>query len=242
MSRTSIPIISGYQLPDTYISKGNPVRTDLTGEAWRYLTLELSLAVGSSPVVTGSLIKLYYAFSNSVLDPVVATTSLTAVGELSGIINGRAAGLTQIVSSQVEITGDYLYTWISVPDPISGDVVVTLDAVEVVTREGSDNHLPYNAGTVNGTVVLDRDNGTVQKIAITGDLFLASPINGFEGALLEIWVTPNSGYGLTIADTISGPSDVEFSWPRPMTANHLYIVLLQHTGTNWMLRSLVGWS
>lgn len=100
---------------------------------------------------------------------------------------------------------------------------------------------PYNAGSGSGNITLDRANGLFQKLSITNDTILLPPSNGSEGKQLRLWVTPvNTNYNLSIDSSVLVPSDSGLTWPKSLTANKLYVILLQHNGTNWMLISLIG--
>jgi hypothetical protein len=58
---------------------------------------------------------------------------------------------------------------------------------------------------------------------------------------LELWITANGAdRSLTVTNAVKIPSDSALTWPKTLTSNLTYIVLLRCSGTNWWLTSLVG--
>jgi len=101
--------------------------------------------------------------------------------------------------------------------------------------------MPYNAGNFTGTVTLDRGNGAFQKAALTGSVTLAAPVHGSEGKALKLWLKASGAdRSLDLSGAIVRPSDSGVSFPKVLSSGKMYVVLLQHNGTAWMLVSLVG--
>lgn len=103
----------------------------------------------------------------------------------------------------------------------------------------STDNPPYNAGTNSEVVVLDRANGIFQMLSITNNVTLDAPLGGSIGKELRLWLLTNNTNSLTMTN-ISLPSDSGLTWPKTLVSNTLYVILLKHTGTKWMLNSLVG--
>lgn len=100
--------------------------------------------------------------------------------------------------------------------------------------------VPTNTGNITGIVTLDATSA-FQKAALTGNVTLDAPTNGSEGKTLKLWLTASGADRTLNRDAaIKIPSDSGLALPKTLTSGKLYIVLLQHNGTNWMLVSLVG--
>lgn len=106
---------------------------------------------------------------------------------------------------------------------------------------GTVDPAPYNIGNVVGNVTPNRNNGIFQKMALTSTIELYPPSNGSEGKILKLWLTASGAdRSFDLNAGIKIPSDSLITFPKTLTSGKLYIVLLQHNGTNWMLISCVG--
>ena len=86
-----------------------------------------------------------------------------------------------------------------------------------------------------------------QKIRIiaTGNITIAVPTSGADGAQLVYWVTSSGGsYTLTLATGIVIPTSSAYTNPYTMTSGKKVKVMLEYDGTlnggQWELTSLVG--
>lgn len=146
----------------------------------------------------------------------------------------------QVPSHTIDVIGDINFT----DDILHNGLPFTASAAN--TSSWSTNTLnydfaPYNNGSVAGTVTLDRNNGIFQKLTVSNDITLNPPTNGNEGKILKLWIICGGvGKNLTMNASILIPSDSALTWPKVLTANKYYVVLLQYNGTNWMLNSIVG--
>ena len=137
----------------------------------------------------------------------------------------------QITSSLAEtaLTASYVVTALT-----ASYVVTALTASYVDTT-------PVNIGSISGTSSLNFAVGKYQSAVATGPLVLAPPTNGSHGARLEVWIK-DSGTGTTLDfdPAIVRPSDSAASFPKTLTSNLTYIVLLRNSSNVWWLTSLVG--
>jgi hypothetical protein len=135
MARTTINVYSAQTLPTTYSPSVQIAMTDLSGTTWQSLTLQLTVQNNGSVIMPGHELKLHWAFLQ---------TSITAANALTGIIpDGTVIGCPDlnpninsgtaiIVSPVINVTADYLYTWLEVceADANYANVKVSLDAVQ----------------------------------------------------------------------------------------------------------------
>ena len=100
----------------------------------------------------------------------------------------------------------------------------------------------HDIGSLSGSFTPDLNNGFFQKVQITGDSTIGVPTNGTEGAKLELWITPSSAADRTVSlnAAIKIPSDSGITFPKTLTKDKTYIVLLKYNGTAWFLVSFVG--
>ncbi len=90
---------------------------------------------------------------------------------------------------------------------------------------------PFDVGSIEGTVTLDRANGSFQKATLSGDVTFNAPSGGAFGKRIKL-VFDQEGAFL-----------VNFNWEEiKFEARDLfptsvckYIILLQHNGTMWEL-------
>lgn len=98
---------------------------------------------------------------------------------------------------------------------------------------------PYEITGFSGAV--DTANGSLQKATFSTSKTLGVPTGGSEGSRLELWLkSTGSAQTLSLNAAILVPSDSAISFPKTLTQNKTYIVLLKYNGTAWMLVSLVG--
>lgn len=100
---------------------------------------------------------------------------------------------------------------------------------------------PVNIGSISGTSSFNLAVGRYQSAVVTSPLVIAPPVNGTHGARLEIWLK-DSGTGTTLNfdPAIIRPSDSAISFPKTLTSNLTYIVLMRNSSSVWWLTSLVG--
>lgn len=79
------------------------------------------------------------------------------------------------------------------------------------------------------------------SIAPSTSYTLPLPSNGtFLGEKKEYFIRPSTSVDLNLNVSIKRPSDSGLTFPKTLTANELYIVVLRWNGSAWMLVSLVG--
>jgi hypothetical protein len=122
--------------------------------------------------------------------------------------------------------------------PFTRDFLAVEDAA--AGRAALDQALPYSITSFNGAT--DLANGTFQKGTVSAATTLGVPTNGTEGARLELWLTcDGTNRALSKHANILLPSDSAISFPKTLTANKRYILLLKCVdASNWMLVSFVG--
>lgn len=99
---------------------------------------------------------------------------------------------------------------------------------------------PFNAGNISGSTTFNYNSGGFQKATLTGNVTLNPPSNGREGVRLRLWLTPSGTNRELYLSGIKTPSDSALTFPKTLIGGQLYVMLLQHNGTSWMLLSLVG--
>ena len=172
--------------------------------------------VGSSP---GS----YAAYECERVSPVIWAVSevnnATVIAAL-GFTPGTAATKdTGTGAGQVPVTGDYM--------PADG--------------------APYTTGltAVTGNPALDRANGRVQMVTLTGATearVIPAPSNGTIGKEFVLFLHSTTGNARTLAfnGAIVQPVDSTQVWPKALTPWVTYLIKMVHIGTAWKLVSLVG--
>ena len=144
MSRSTISIYTDQSLPTTYGNGINAAVTDLSGNTWATLSLELTVQNTGSNVISGHTFKLHYIFLEENLTPsnVVATASYSDSSDSSqpnGVVSETLhldpnvdSGLAYLKTPVITVTGDYLYTWLEVCEstPDYANVNVSLEAVQ----------------------------------------------------------------------------------------------------------------
>ena len=146
----------------------------------------------------------------------------------AGALTGPAAPLTVKTAAgkdvgtgagQVPVTGDYM--------PADG--------------------APYTTGltAVTGNPALDRANGRVQMVTLTGATearVIPAPSNGTIGKefVLFLHSTTNNARTLAFDGAIVQPADSTQVWPKALTQGVTYLIKMVHIGTAWKLVSLVG--
>lgn len=94
--------------------------------------------------------------------------------------------------------------------------------------------------TFASSLTANCNNGDLQRCAVTNNVTIMPPSNGADGARMELWLKPNSGYTVGFDGAILVPSDSTITLPKSMTANKTYLVLLKRNGSTWYLVSLIG--
>lgn len=80
----------------------------------------------------------------------------------------------------------------------------------------------------------------ITALTPSDDLELPAPVGDFvAGDRAKFHITPSAQITLTMAAGIKIPSDSTFAG-KVLTADKLYIVQLEYSGTAWLLTSLVG--
>ncbi len=108
---------------------------------------------------------------------------------------------------------------------------------------GGSSPLPvfYDLGSISGAISLNYNNGKWQKGSLTGNVTINPPSNGFEGATIKFHLTASgANRNLSFNASILIPSESSFTSPKTLNSGELYIVQIEHNGTNWMLTTLVG--
>lgn len=101
--------------------------------------------------------------------------------------------------------------------------------------------VPVNIGSLGGSNTLDFATGAYQSALVTNALVLMPPTNGTHGARLEVWLKASGAdRTLNFDAAVVRPSDSAASFPKTMTSNLTYIVLLRNSSNVWWLTSLVG--
>jgi hypothetical protein len=125
------------------------------------------------------------------------------------------------------------YASTNITDSLSNSVT----ALQIAQTNTSISLTTTNAGNVT----INFASGIFQQLVITNTTTLLVPTNGTTGSRLELWITANGAdRSLTVTNAVKIPSDSALTWPKTLTSNLTYIVLLRCSGTNWWLTSLVG--
>ena len=104
-------------------------------------------------------------------------------------------------------------------------------------------YTPVNTGNISGSTVIDYSIGNFQQVVLTDSSSLMPPINGTIGSRLELWLkATGSNQELSLDAAIVIPSDSAVSFPKTLTMDKTYIMLLRQAtdGSTWWLSSLVG--
>jgi hypothetical protein len=104
-------------------------------------------------------------------------------------------------------------------------------------------YTPVNTGNISGSTVIDYSIGNFQQVVLTDSSSLMPPINGTNGARLELWLkATGSNQELSLDAAIVIPSDSSVSFPKTLTMDKTYIMLLRQAtdGSTCWLSSLVG--
>jgi hypothetical protein len=99
----------------------------------------------------------------------------------------------------------------------------------------------YYIGNISDTIILDRENGGLQIINLTGDATFAEPLNGVIGSQLKMYVSAEGNdRDISFDNSIVVPSEASFTSPKTLTEDNMYIIQLECDGNVWMLTTLIG--
>ena len=145
------------------------------------------------------------------------------------------------VSEYAETSSLVIYTKVLQITSSLAETALTASYVVTALTASYVDTTPVNIGSISGTSSLNFAVGKYQSAVATGPLVLAPPTNGSHGARLEVWIK-DSGTGTTLDfdPAIVRPSDSAASFPKTLTSNLTYIVLLRNSSNVWWLTSLVG--
>ena len=102
-------------------------QTDLNGNSSLEIALELWVANGTTGPTRGKLAILNYVFSNvSLGDNTTAPLVFDSAVRVPLSVTDTASVTKTVNTGSVQVTGRYLYTWVSVPDPLEQNVSVTV--------------------------------------------------------------------------------------------------------------------
>ena len=139
MARNTLTIYNAYALPTVATLVINPIVTALTTTSgantntWGALTFEFMVTTGTTAPVKGLEINLNWAFSNlqttspgGITHPQVFNTS----SWLTNYASPTPSFTNYVNSGAIPILGDYLHTWLELPDVMQQIVTVTVQITQ----------------------------------------------------------------------------------------------------------------
>lgn len=199
----------------------------------------------TDPVFSASEASLLVAGDKAKLDAALTDASAFATAEQGGKADSALQSETDpSFTAWLNGLGDFTFASQEWVEGLGYLTDAASDGDMYVRRNGAwekVNGAPYNAGNISGATTLNFTNGAFQKAALTDATTLNAPSNGAEGRRLELWLTASGAdRALTLHGDIRLPSDSGLTFPKTLTSGKLYIALLRHNGSAWMLNSLVG--
>ena len=132
MSRASSVIVNNQTLAAAVTPGTLVTETNLSTNVWSRVAFELDITNASTTTVQGREIILAYVFSDTDLSTAYATAPsvFTSVSYFPMRIGGVASAKQISVSPAVNVTGDYLYTWIIIRETLGQPVALTLTVID----------------------------------------------------------------------------------------------------------------
>jgi len=125
---------------------------------------------------------------------IVTVPYVVSVSENGTEITNRVTNLNfqgaNVVSSGIDL-GNVTIT-ITGPTITAGTGISVVTANSVTTISSTGTEVVYSGGNVTGTLTPDRNNGTIQKFTVTGNITLAPPTNVAAGQGLTLILTQDS--------------------------------------------------
>lgn len=127
---------------------------------------------------------------NNDTNVIVEVPYAVAVENQGTIVTSKVTTLNFVGASAVDNDGNVTITISGTGASIAagtGINVVTANNVTTITNTGTE--VVYSGGNVSGTVTPNRNNGTIQKFTLTGNITLTPPTNMSAGQSLTLILT-----------------------------------------------------
>jgi hypothetical protein len=199
-----------------------PIATSQTKTLWNIvLTSNITCSVSNRWKVTMKMV-----------DAQNRNISLWSEGVTPAILTGAASGGAE--------TDPIFNAWLGSFPTLNGNFIGNGAGLTNLPSSGAST-TPVAIGSISGSNTLDFATGAYQSALVTNALVLMPPTNGTHGARLEVWLQASgAARTLDFGAAIVRPSDSAASFPKTMTSNLTYIVLLRNSSNVWWLTSLIG--